>query len=86
MKRKLETYSQPGGDQAIAPVASAQKMKDAEYLICRRASDPPPSDIATATEFPGWCQECGEAIIRRTLPNPNAKLVCIYCWDRWRRG
>lgn len=85
MTRKLETYIQPGGDPKLAPVASPQKMKDAEYLICRKETDDPPGDIAKAIEFRGYCTECGAAIIHRALPNPNIKLVCIYCWDGWRR-
>lgn len=85
MKRKLETYVQPDGDPTLAPVASPAKMKDAEYLICRRVEDPDPSDIATAVEFRGYCTECGGAIIHRALPNPNVKAVCIYCWHEWGR-
>lgn len=89
MTRKLETYITPQTDREwpadhplrkATAVAGSEQMKKAHLLICRRASDPPPDDIATATEFPGWCPDCGEAIIHRALPNPDVKLICIYCW------
>lgn len=89
MARKVATYITPQTDREwpadhplrrTAKVASPELMARAELLICRRASDPPPDDVATAIEFPGTCRDCGEPIIHRALPNVMVELICIFCW------
>lgn len=94
MTRKIETFITATTDKEwpddhplrrVTKVATPEVMKRADLLICRRASDPDPPDVATATEFRASCPDCGEAIMHRALPNPDVRLICIYCWHERRR-
>lgn len=84
-KRPIITRVMPNMDprnpmSAIAPVATPDEMGGAQFLICRRASDPTPRDADKHIEHLATCGDCGEKIMHRTLPNPDVQLICVYCW------